>query len=586
MRRSSLARRARLAPLLATIALAAGAGACGKPKRHPADKTVAVRTAEAGAEAWHPKSPYVTVGKRLTNRIAYIPAQCFTKTSDRANPCYTCHTEPETPNYTNDGDLQLRLLLPEPAKKNPWSNVLDPPVLHVARLADGDVLTRVRATNYFAADGSLALAQALATPPADWDENGNGKWDGYVPDAYFHFDEDGFDHRPDGTATGWRAMAYYPFPGAFFPTNGSTDDVLVRLDPLLQTNGAGEHDDAVYKLNFAIALALVTRHDVPVDPVNEATYGVDLDLDGHLGTARRIAFDAADPKKDDNGGTRMRYVGALSTPGSKVAEGRYFPISPGLLPLGTEMLHTVRYLDVGDDGVPRMAARMKEVRYARKVRWEDYHTAHAHALIDAQEEAESQDGSHEVTWEKERGVYNKRGWMLQGFIEAKDGSLRPQTFEESASCAGCHGGLGATVDSTFTFARQIGWYHWTQHDLRGLPEPKRIDGKYEYAYYLQHAGAGDELRENHEVLARFFDASGAPLPAELARLHGDVSTLLLPSAPRALDLDRAYLAIVDAQSFNHGRDPVLTRSENVHDVVPVGASTGVGKAATSLRLAR
>ncbi len=88
------------------------------------------------------------------------------------------------------------------------------------------------------------------------------------------------------------------------------------------------------------------------------------------------------------------------------------------------------------------------------------------------------------------------------------------------------------------------------------------------------------------MLARFFDASGTPKPSELAKLHADVSTLLLPSAARALDLDRAYLAIVDAQSFDHGRDTVLTRSENVHDAVPVGASTGVRKAATALRLAR
>lgn len=539
----------------------------------------------SAARAWHPKSPYLARPQHLTNRVAYIPPQCFTKTSAGANPCYACHTQSELPNYTQDGDLQLRLLLPEPAKKNPWSNVLDPPVLHVPRAPDDAVLAHVRASNYFSADGQeLALAKALATPPKEWDENGNGSWDGYVPDAWFHFDAQGFDHRPDGSATGWRAMAYYPFPGAFFPTNGSTDDVLVRLDPLLHTNGAGQLDDAVYALNFSIALALVTRHDVPIDAVDEALYGVDLDLDGHLGAATRIAFDAI---ADDNGGTRMRYVGAAaSSPGSDAGAGRYFPISPGLLPLGTELLHTVRYLDVGDDGVSRMAARMKEVRYAKKVRWEDYRTAHAHTLIEAQEENESRDGAHEVTWEAEHGVYNKRGWMLQGFIEAKDGSLRPQTFEESASCAGCHGGIGATVDSTFTFARQVGWYHWSQRDLRGLPEPKRIDGSYEYTYYLQHAGAGDELRENHEVLARFFDASGAVKPAELAHLHADVSTLLLPSAARALDLDRAYQAIVDAQSFDRGRDTVLTRSENVHDDVPVGASTGVRKGATSLRLAR
>jgi hypothetical protein len=59
----------------------------------------------------------------------------------------------------------------------------------------------------------------------------------------------------------------------------------------------------------------------------------------------------------------------------------------------------------------------------------------------------------------------------------KDGSLRPQSMEESTFCAGCHGGIGATTDSIFSFARKLGgrapargWFHWSQRDLRGIAE--------------------------------------------------------------------------------------------------------------------
>src|SRR6202000_1279055 len=106
-------------------------------------------------------------------------------------------------------------------------------------------------------------------------------------------------------------------------------------------------------------------------------------------------------------------------------------------------------------------------------------------------------------------------------------------------------------------------YHWPQHAMAGMPEPRRRDGRYEYALYLAANGAGDELRENGEVLARFFDAAGHPKPEALERLRADIGTLVLPSAERAVALDRAYLAIVREQSFVRGRDAVLAPSTHV-----------------------
>src|SRR5262249_27104805 len=146
-----------------------------------------------------------------------------------------------------------------------------------------------------------------------------------------------------------------------------------------------------------------------------------------------------------------------------------FPIAPGLFPIGTEFFHTVRYLDVTAAGEVVPAARLKELRYARKTRW--YDTADLKAVVqgEAREQTKTSDGSPPVLWVFDQGIDNGQGWYLQGFIEAADGSLRPETFEETAYCAGCHGGVGRTMDSIFSFSRKLtgdapnrGWFHFSQ----------------------------------------------------------------------------------------------------------------------------
>ena len=375
--------------------------------------------------------------------------------------------------------------------------------------------------------------------------------------------------RPDGTFTGWRAFAYYPLLGTFFPTNGSMDDVLIRLDPILQQDALGRYDSRVYEVNLAIVEALVVRHAVPIDPTDEKKLGVDIDLDGAMGLATRVAF-----------GKGMRYVGRATTqpPGT-------MPIAPGLFPVNTEFLHSVRYLDVGADGAVEMAPRMKELRYAKKIRWLSDAELKAKAARENAEQAASPDGVLYFVPEADRGVYNGQGWFFQGFIEAADGDLRPQSYEETVACVGCHGGVGATTDSVFSLSRKLpassvarGWFHWAQHGLRGLSEPRRRDGRYEYTLYLEANRAGDELHENTEVLGRFFDEGGGLRQTQIARLHADIGTLLLPSAARALDLDRAYLAIVREQSFVRGREAVLAPASHVHARAPIGEATGVGRA--------
>jgi hypothetical protein len=553
--------------------------------------SVAIATTDAASPAVAPvASGQLLARRRLQNKIAYVPPQCFTKTrgddGKPKNPCYACHTRSEPPNFVDDDDLQVTLKLPVPGAKNPWTNLLSPPVEHTAPVSDDEILQYVRQSNYFDADGGITLARVLDTLPPEWDGNGNGRWDGYTPDVQYAFDAAGFDHRPDGTPTGWRAFAYYPFVGTFFPTNGSADDVLIRLDPALREDAEEHYDQGIYTVNLAIVEALVTRADVAIDPVDETALGVDIDLDGHLGTATRVAFDAG---SGDRGQTRMRYVGRAHD----LQDRGQFSIAVGLFPIRTEFFHSVRYLDVGPGGAVTMGSRMKEVRYAKKARWLSYDLLKHQAKLEADISSKTRDRTHRVEWLRELGISNDEGWFFQGFIEASDGSLRPQSMEESSFCEGCHGGIGATVDGTFSFARKLGatttargWFHWSQHGLAGLPEPKRRDGQYEYTLYLREAGAGDELRSNVEVLQRFFDDKGALRPAEIALLHTDVGRLLLPAAGRALDLDRAYRAVVLDQSYDHGRDAVLARSANVFADPPVGDKTGIVRTVVAMRLAR
>jgi hypothetical protein len=464
--------------------------------------------------------------------------------------------------------------LPRGALKNPWSNLFDPASRRVPGPSDDDLKRFVRTSNYLV-DGHLVLAEALRSLPSAWDGQGDGKWDGFVPDVWYRFDEQGFDLRPDGVPSGWRAFASYPVPGAFLPTNGAAGDVLVRLDPVLRQDATGAPDRSVYVANLAIVEALITRADVPIDALDERRVGADLDLDGRIGVAHRVVF-----RTGPGGETPMHYAGKARA----LEDAGQFPIAPGLFPIGTEFFHTVRYLDVTPAGEVVPAAHLKELRYARKVRW--YATADLKAVVEgeAREQAKTPDGSHPVLWAFDHGIDNGQGWYFQGFIEAADGSLRPQTFEETAYCSGCHGGVGRTTDSIFSFSRKLsadaparGWFHFAQRGLRGVAEPRSPAGVYEYSQYLLEAQGGDDYGENDEVRRRFFDAKGALRPVAIAQLHRDVTFLLLPSAERALSLDRAYLAMIREQSFVSGRDTLIHPLRNVVAAASPDERTGVRK---------
>ncbi|MCU0726039.1 MAG: hypothetical protein MUE73_09665, partial [Planctomycetes bacterium] len=522
----------------------------------------------------------------LVNQTAYVPPQCYTQTKDAdgrvVNTCYTCHQAGREPNYVDDRDFQLEYTMVSDALVNPWRNLFEDRSARVAAISDAEVRGYVRAGNYRDAAGRIILARQLGKVPSDFDHDGDRIWDGYVPDCYFDFDEEGFDRDGAGAYTGWRAFAYYPFPSTHWPTNGSIGDVAIRLGGVFRRNAAGQFDLATYILNLAIVEAMIKQRDVGIELVDENLFGVDLDKDGVLGTARIVRY-GWDPLR----GITMSYVGQA---GVAQLTGDVH-LAAGLFPEETEFLQSLRYLDEADDGTVDMASRMKELRYARKYGWRTYADLMQVALDEVKDRHDFPDRFRQLIGDIERGIVNPdSGWVFQGFIEDRKGALRPQTYEETAYCAGCHGGgIGATTDSTFSFARKLesdcyrrGWYHWTQRGLAGLNEPKvEITGAgvhYEYTYYLMYTRSGDEFRGNAELRDRFFHADGTIRTDMIEALHDDVAVALLPSAERARALNKAYWTIVLDQDFIEGREVVVGPADKVLNEVEPEQPTGVEQA--------
>ena len=498
-------------------------------------------------------------------RGSYVTSMCYTKTKDKksantSNPCYSCHTKGKIPNYINDADLQQEYNFPEEIRKNPFSNLFRDRSKSVAQISDKEILDYIRTSNYFDKNGTIALASALPQ-----------NWQGYRPDCYYNFDAEGFDINPKtGGYTRWRAFRYYPFLGTFWPTNGSTDDVLIRLAPEFAQNKSGHFDKEIYKLNLAIVEAIVKQKNIKLpNSADEKRYGVDLDQNGVLGSANKIVVASYD---------KMSYVGKAK---EELLQGKIH-LALGLFPEGTEFLHSVRYIDWDEkSGHITMSKRLKELRYAKKYAWSTYSDLDRAAQSELQEALIN--GTDESTLEVfrgdcEHGLDTGTRWRYQGFIEDKEGNLRPQTHEETIGCMGCHAGIGTTTDSVFAFPRKLegtdkrannyGWNHWSQKGLAGLKEPqvryKNFGLQYEYSFYLKNNHSGNEFRNNDEVQAKFFNSDGSAKSKMLDKLHNDISILLFPSKSRALALDKGYRAMVKEQSYIYGRDANVKPMENVY----------------------
>jgi hypothetical protein len=256
-------------------------------------------------------------------------------------------------------------------------------------------------------------------------------------------------------------------------------------------------------------------------------------------------------------------------------------LAAGLFPEGTEFVHSLRYLDLGPDGTVGPAARFKELRYARKVGWRTYASLLEQATNELREEHDYPDRPERFFGDVESGIATGLGWRMQGFIEDAAGALRPQTFEESLTCAGCHAGTGRSIDGVFSYARKVdepdgGWFHWDRaRPLGNLPDPKGAEVKGEYETYLVRNRAADEFRANDEALRKFFPA-GKPHEEAIAALADRIGPLTDPSPARALALDKAYRVIVEEQSYERGRAPVIAPLDAaVWRKIAPGTETGI-----------
>jgi hypothetical protein len=548
-----------------------GAGLFGLLLSHAAPVSTPVASVEPEPEPQaQPAHAKVLPWIHLERRTAYIPPQCYAQTRGAdgkvRNPCFACHVQGRAPNLIDDANLQITASLPAPARENPWTNLFVDRRAELSRMSDEDILAYVRESNFRAPDGTLLLGGASAA-----DEEL-----AYL-EVHFQFDAEGFDVAPDGRSSGFRSYGFRPLPGMFVPANGSMGDALIRLPDVFRQDQAGHYDREVYTLNLAVVEALIKHESVPIRTVDEARYGVDLDRNGKIGSAREVRFAWA-PRE----GQTMSYVGRAR---EALARG-VVALSPGLFPEGTEFLHSVRYLDV-QDGRVTMAARFKELRYARKESFLPYEELERLAAAEAREEALNPDTTRDLIGSEEHGLRNGLGWRYQGFIEDAQGKLRPQSYEELAFCVGCHSGLGVTSDGIFSFARKLddaahayGWFHPSQPGRPAAPvaDARRADGQGEYALYLRSALGGDDYGANDELRARFFAPDGSARADAFAALEHDVSSLLLPSPERALALDGAYRAIVREQSYTRGRDATLAPVAGAQRSLAADAPTSISEA--------
>jgi hypothetical protein len=505
-----------------------------------ADPSVTPNPTVRPPEGYDPLAAAIATRDQVRNWEAAIPAMCYTKTNGSSNPCWVCHTAgAKYPLGWLDADLQAEYAFSDTALTNKWSNLFEDRSDRVAAMDDRAILEYIRIDNY------TPLMQSLR-------ELGD-EYAGYVPDLDLRqgFDDEGFAR--DGS--GWRAIRYKPFPGSFWPTNGSTDDVFIRLPEAFR-----ESRD-LYKINLAILEAVVASDpnlsdeelSREVEPISEQVAGFDLNGNGVLeDTITRIQ------------GMPAHYAGSASE--VETLRGAY--------PRDTEYLHSVRYVDPDEPSL--IAPRMKELRYSRNRAALGLWARQSRFAVEEDEREAGnlpQYGGSGATGME--GIY---GWVLQGFIEDEDGWLRAQTDEETRFCMGCHGVIGVSVDGTFTMPRKLpgaeGWQYQTIEGIKDAPQAGHEQP--EILTYFERNRAADELRANTEMLERFFDAEGnVDRNAVLRAAPGgdqDLAWLLAPSRERALMLNKAYRTIVQDQDFVLGRDANVAPIENVHRSVENGGT--------------
>lgn len=484
----------------------------------------------------------------IYNAEAVIPPQCYTKHEAKYNPCMTCHqTYPyrSRPNTMDDGSQQVAYLFSDIGEVNHWTNLFEDRRERIEKISDQHVLDYIHTDNY-----SPLIEQLKNTRD----------WQGPIPElknlalGAEAFDELGF--AKDGSH--WVAFNYKPLPSTFWPTNGATDDVMIRLPAKFRQAGCGgdgQYSKDAYLANLSILeMAIKDLHDISTPDIDERAFCVDLNGDEQLSVVNRI-------KRPEH------YVGDAADE----------VVATMLYPLGTEFLHSVRYVGINEGGEITVPPRMKELRYMNKFVF--YPPEHLVSMYGNERQEKVDELIPKYINRGDKGTDNSFGWMMLGFIEDEQGSLRMQSEEENLFCMGCHTTVGTTIDQTFAFARKVtGSKGWSYINLKGMQDApyvgqEKVDGEVigEIADYLATVGGGNEFRENAEIRQRFLNEDGSLNTAALA--GKDVYQLITPSLRRALDLNKAYMTIVADQDFVHGRDPNIAPAVNVYrEIDPETAS--------------
>ncbi len=411
-----------------------------------------------------------------------IPAQCWIETGyGTQNACKYCHTDYLTRighgNNFPIGEDQVLFSFPSP-KLNliNWKNITHPQEI-VARLqaegipvpeaGDAANLDWVRRDNW-----REAYARGRRVQDDSWNNPANRDSDLQLlpalnPDDLYPWKEadptdggrhgfvsaDGFVMNAKAECTGWRAVNFFPY-AIFTPLTGSVSGIYIRL-PRPFREKDGRFDKETYVRNL--------------DLLETQIKNLGTDRTHYHGDAANIALDK------------------------------------GFYPVGTEFAHPLHYVDLNADGergsqLDGVAAetgesfefpgtrsrRVKEIRYMYK--WKAVTLAD---IAPAEEEAEAVQGKEWKGW-----IDNGAGWILVGFIERRDGDLRPQTTEELMQCLGCHSAVGNTVDAVWSFQRKLpgdaGWGEmdygayssrepeWTR--LNDYINPKVEQGEMAYFY--------------------------------------------------------------------------------------------------------
>lgn len=460
------------------------------------------------------------------NPESVIPPQCYTKTNGKNNPCYACHQSYDKsenrPNQMGDGTLQGNYEFSDVGLTNSWKNLFVDRRELIADISDEAILNYISEDNYTASTTN-GLPDEMQIKQLSY------------PDKAFG------EHGIANDGSGWVAYNYKPFPSTFWPTNGSTGDAMIRL-PVAFQQRKGQYSEDVYLANLTLLeIALKDVHTLAVPELNEQTIGMDLDGNGALSEAITHIQ------------RQSHYVGDASS----------IELSYQLYPQGTELLHTVRYIGVDDEGQIYNAPRMKEVRYMQKALFRSKESLASAYYAEAKDKAFEKLPQTRYLSE-EQGIDNGFGWTLNAYIEDAEGQLRPQHEQELAFCNGCHKTVGSTFDQTFSFARKVpgarGWGYINLHEIDDVPNINEQEG--EFLTYMQRVGGGDEFRQNAEMLARWFNADGELNEAKVKQAKS-VYELITPSPERALALNKAYQTIVKEQSYLFGRDATITEAANV-----------------------